>query len=166
MADTRTVAQYVKALEPERRKLVKALRATLRKHLDPKVKERPVQGAIDYVVPLAVYPEGYHCSPGSPLPFAQIASRKNNVSLYLFSLYGDEAAMRHLEDAWRAAGCRYDAGKACLRIRKLEEVPLDVLGEAIARIRVDDFIARYEAARPAPRRKTATRGSTRSRARR
>ena len=139
-----TVTQYLASLEPERRKALQAVRKVVKANLDPKVKEGIQYGMIGYFIPHSVYPDGYHCSPEQPLPFMSIASQKNHMAVYLFCIYGDEAEAARFEKQWARSGKRLDMGKGCVRVRSLEEVPLDVLGRAIKRITAKRFVEAYE----------------------
>lgn len=141
-----TVAEYLKSLEPERRKAINAIRKVIKDNLDPKIKEVMSYGMIGWVVPLTVYPEGYHCNPSTPLPFANLASQKNSISIYLFCVYGDEAEKDRLAKNWKATGKKLDMGKSCIRVKTLDDVPLDVLGDAVKRITLKHFVDQYEAA--------------------
>ncbi|MEZ6241625.1 MAG: DUF1801 domain-containing protein [Phycisphaerales bacterium] len=136
--------QYLKELPPDRREVVSAVRDVVRKNLPKGYAEGMQYGMIGYFIPHSIYPPGYHCDPRQPLPFAHIASQKSHVGLYLFCIYGDEAEKARFESAWKKTGKKLDMGKACVRVKKLEDVPLAVVGETIARIPVDKFIARYE----------------------
>ncbi|MEM6673024.1 MAG: DUF1801 domain-containing protein [Planctomycetota bacterium] len=140
-----TVKQYLAELPPERRKALEAVRRVLRARLDPRVKEGMQYGMIGYSVPHSVYPDGYHCNPDEPLPFLSLASQKNHMSLNLFCIYGNEAESQRFQDEWRATGKKLDMGKACVRFKKLEDVPLEVVGDTVARMDVDEFIEHYEA---------------------
>ena len=142
-----TVAQYLKELDPERRKAISEIRKVVKANLDPKIKEQMTYGMIGYVVPLSVYPDGYHCQPDTPLPFANIGSQKNHMALYLFCIYADEGEQNWLVDKWKATGKKLDMGKSCIRFKKLEDVPLDVIGESVRRITAAKFIEAYESAR-------------------
>jgi hypothetical protein len=93
---------------------------------------------------------------GRPLVVASLASQKRYMSLYLMSIYGDPEPQRWFEAAYRASGKKLDVGKCCVRFKSLDDLPLDVVGEAIARVGVEDFVAMYEDARSSPRRKRAT----------
>ncbi len=146
-----TVAQYLKELPDDRRKTVKALRAVIKTNLDPQVKEVMQYGMIGYAVPHSVYPDGYHCDPTQPLPFLSLASQKNAVSLYLFCLYCDEDEVERFRDAWTKTGAKLDMGKSCVRIKTLDDVPLDVVGKTIKRMTLKKFIAAYEASLSATR---------------
>ncbi len=141
-----SVARYLAALPKDRRDAMQAVRKVIRANLDPKFKEVIQYGAIGYVVPHSVYPAGYHCDPKQPLPFAGIASQKNHMSIHLFCIYTAEDEQRRFRDAWVKSGKRLDMGKSCVRFRKIEDVPLDVVGKTVKRITAKKFIAAYEAA--------------------
>lgn len=100
-------------------------------------------GMISYVIPLARYPDTYN---GQPLTVASLANQKRHMALYLMGVYGDESAEAFLRERW-PADQRLDMGKSCLRFRRLEELPLDLIGEVVARTAVDDLIAVYERSR-------------------
>ena len=101
---------------------------------------------IGYYVPHRVFPAGYHCDPKQGLPFAALASQKNYMSVYLMGLYtgGDSSLVRWFQDAWARAGKKLDMGKACTRFKKIDDLALDVLGEAIRRMPAKAYIAAYE----------------------
>ncbi len=145
-AQPTTVAKYLAALPKDRRDAMQAVRKVIRANLDPKLKEVIQYGAIGYVVPHSVYPAGYHCDPKQPLPFAGIASQKNHMSIHLFCIYTAEDEQRRFRDDWVKSGKRLDMGKSCARFRKIEDVPLDVIGKTVKRITAKKFIAAYEAA--------------------
>jgi hypothetical protein len=139
-----TVEEYLAALPEDRREALQAVRKVILKNL-PKGYEEGIQyGMIGYFVPHSIYPDGYHCDPKQPLPFASIASQKNHMAVYLFCIYcGPQGKDRFVKE-WKATGKKLDMGASCVRFKKLEDVPLDVLGAAIKRMRVKDFIAFYE----------------------
>ncbi len=156
-----TVAQYLKGLPEDRRAIVDAIRETINANIDPKFAEGIQYAMIGLFVPHSVYPAGYHCDPAQPLPFASVASQKGHVGIYLFCLYMDEAEQTRFVKAWKATGKRLDMGKSCVRVKKLEDVPLEVVGEAIARMSCERFIEQYEKSRPAPAKKGGAKtGST------
>ncbi|MBY0507110.1 MAG: DUF1801 domain-containing protein [Bryobacteraceae bacterium] len=146
-----TVAEYVASLPPERQAAITTVRQTIRKHLPKGVVETMGYGMISYVVPHKLYPAGYHCKPADPLPFAGLASQKNHMALYLMTVYQSPAMETWLREAFAKSGKKLDLGKSCLRFRKLESLPLDVIGEAIARVPLAEYIANYEAALARPR---------------
>jgi Domain of unknown function (DU1801) len=99
---------------------------------------------IGYYVPLERYPDTYN---GQPLGVASLANQKNHMAMYLTGIYSDDAEASWFKDRWRSTGKKLDMGKSCVRFKRLDDVPLDVVAEAIARTSVDDFIASYERSR-------------------
>ena len=144
-----TVAAWLAALSPERRASAEVLLATVRKHLPTGYAEGMASGMVAWHVPLSRYPAGYHCTPGQPLPFASLAATKAGFALHLFALYCAPRQREAFVRAWKATGQRLDMGAACVRVRDAGEVPLEVLGRALAALPVDTFVAAYEALLPA-----------------
>ncbi|MFG0284621.1 MAG: DUF1801 domain-containing protein [Phycisphaerales bacterium JB039] len=150
-----TVKQYLDALPPDRRAAIEAIRKVILDNLDPACEERIQYGMIGYCVPHSVYPAGYHCDPAQPLPFASIASQKGHMALYLCNIYMDPAEAEWFRAAWTKGGRKLDMGKSCVRFKKLEDVPLDVVGKVIKRTSARKLIKLYEANLPATARKRA-----------
>ena len=139
-----TVTQYLTTLEPDRKKVLQAVRKVIKANLDPKVKEGIQYGMIGYFIPHSVYPDGYHCSPDQPLPFMSVASQKNHMAVYLFCIYGDDAEAARFEKQWAKSGKKLDMGKSCVRFKKLEDLCLETIGAAIKRMTAARFIEHYE----------------------
>ncbi len=150
-----TVEAYLAALPEDRRRALAAVREVILRNLDPDYEEGIQYGMIGYYVPHRVFPAGYHTDPKRPLPFAALASQKAHMSLYLMGLYcgcaegpvaeeSESADVRWFREAWAGAGHRLDMGKSCVRFKRLEDVPLTVIGEAIRRLPPRTYIARYE----------------------
>lgn len=156
-----TVDAYLASLPEDRRKALQAVREVILANLDPGFEEGMAYGMIGYGVPHRLYPAGYHCDPSKPVPYAGLASQKQYMSLYLMCTYGDPGERAWFEAAWRKTGKKLDMGAACVRFKKLEDLPLDVIAEAFRRTPLKAFLATYEAAiarpaRPAkPRTKAA-----------
>jgi hypothetical protein len=145
MANTaKTVDEYLQALPEDRRRTISAVRSVILANLPDGYEEQINYGMIGYVVPHSLYTAGYHCDPTKPLALAQLGSQKNHMALYLMTVYGDPATEQWFRKAWTAAGKKLDMGKACVRFKKLEDVPLDVVGEVIARVPVQAYISRIE----------------------
>ncbi len=141
-----TVSEYLKSLPDDRRRALEAVRRVIRKNLPKGYAEGIQYGMIGYYVPHSLYPDGYHCDPSQPLPYASLASQKKHMAVYMMGLYGDLRQDAWFRKAWaKATDARLDMGKCCVRFRKLEDLPLDVIGEAIARFPCKDYIERYEA---------------------
>lgn len=143
-SSAKTVDEYLQALPEDRRAAISAVRKVILDNLPKGYQECMSYGMIGYVVPHSLYPKGYHCDPKLPLPFANLGSQKNHMALYLMNLYGDAKTEQWFQKAWRAAGKKLDMGKACIRFRRLDDVPLEVVGQVIARTPVADYIARIE----------------------
>lgn len=142
-----TVNEYRSNLSAERRALVETVRQTILANLDPEIEEGMQYGMIGYYVPHRVYPEGYHVDPKQPLPYAALSSQAKHVALYLMSVYASGEAEAWFRKAWTDTGRKLDMGKSCVRFKKLSDVPLDVVGEAIRRVSAADHIAYYESTR-------------------
>jgi hypothetical protein len=141
-----TVEAYLAELPEDRRDAIQAVRETILANLPKGYEEGMQYGMIGYFVPHSIYSPGYHCNPQEPLPFASLASQKNYMSLYLFCIYSSEEHATWFHKAWIKAGKRLDMGKSCVRFRKLEDVPLSVIGQAVKRVPVKKFIEHYESA--------------------
>ena len=147
-----TVEAYLESLPPERRDALNAVRKVILANLDPQYEEGIQYGIVGYYVPHKVFPKGYHCDPKQPLPFAALASQKNYMSLYMMSVYcgcGDHSAANKHADwfrkAWVDSGKKLDMGKACIRFKKVEDLPLGVIGEAVRRVPAAKYIEFYQA---------------------
>ncbi len=150
-----TVDAYLESLPADRREAIGAVRRVIRKNLPKGYAEGMQYGMIGYFVPHSVYPDGYHCDPRQPLPFAGIGNQKNHMGLYLMCVYGDEELRGWFVRAWEASGKKLDMGKACVRFKRIEDVALDVVGEAIARVPVKDYLASYTSKIPASAKRSA-----------
>ena len=147
-----TVEAYLRSLPADRRAAISSVRDVILGNVDASYEEGMQYGSIGYYVPLHVYPKGYHCNPKQPLPFAALASQKNYMSLYLMSVYcgcvDDSPNNQHarwFREAWAKTGKKLDMGKACIRFRKVDELPLDLIGEAIRRVPASKYIEFCEA---------------------
>ena len=140
-SDAPTVDAYLADLPEERREPIAALRSVILEHLPEGFEEGMQYGMIGYYVPLERFPDTYN---GEPLSVAALASQKRHMALYMMGIYGaDDAWFR---ERWEATGHKLNMGKSCVTFRRLDDVPLDVVGEAIARVSVDDLIAAHEQA--------------------
>ncbi len=138
-----TVEQYLASLPPDRREALARVREVILANLPEGYEEAMQYGMIGYAIPLARFPHTYN---GQPLALAALASQKQYMTLYLMTVCGSEAAMRWFVGEYRERGLKLDMGKSCVRFKKLDELPLDVIGKVIARISVDEYIAMHEAA--------------------
>jgi uncharacterized protein YdhG (YjbR/CyaY superfamily) len=139
-----TVKEYLAELTEERRKAISAVRTKIRKRLPKGYEEAMNWGMITYQVPLKTYPDTYN---GQPLMYAALASQKSHMAVYLMGIYISEGTRQEFEAKYKATGKRFDAGKSCVRFRKLDDLPLDLIGDAIASMQVDELIEAYEKTR-------------------
>ncbi|HEY1692762.1 MAG TPA: DUF1801 domain-containing protein [Polyangiaceae bacterium] len=169
-----TVAEYLASVPAERRAAISAVRNVVRKNLGAGYEEGIQYGMIGWFVPHAVFPAGYHTDPKQPLPFAALASQKNHMALYLMGMYcgcteapgGLTTDAQWFRDAWAKTGKKLDMGKACLRFKKVEDLALDVVGEAIRRIPAKTYVRRYvESLAAAKSKRAGTKPSSRRAAR-
>jgi hypothetical protein len=145
MQSTATIVdQYLDSLPDDRRIVIEAVREVIHANLDSDLEEGMQYVMIGYYVPHRIYPAGYHCDPKQPLPYAGIASQKNHMSIYLMTIYMEPSHLKWFVDAWKATGKKLDMGKSCIRFKKLDDIALEVIGEAFKRIPASAYIANYE----------------------
>jgi hypothetical protein len=135
-----TVEKYLAELPEDRRAAIQAVREVILKNLDRDFEEGMQYGMIGYYVPHSVYPPGYHCDPRQPLTFANLASQKNHMALYLMCVYGDQKQRTSFEAEWKKSGKKLDMGKSCVRFKKLDDLALDVIGKTIAQVSARKYI--------------------------
>ena len=137
-----TPAAYLASLPADRRRVIAAVRAVVRKHLPKGYVESMRWGMLSYEIPLVRYPDTYN---KQPLMHVALAAQKNNYALYLTSAAADKTQLAKLVAAYKTAGRKLDMGKGCLRFKSLEELPLDVIGDMVASVSVERRIAESEA---------------------
>jgi len=145
-----TVDEYLSELPDERRDAIGKVRQTILDNLPQGYEEVMNWGMITYQVPLETCPDTYN---GQPLMYAALASQKNHMAVYLTGVYMSEEARSRFEAAYKATGKRLDVGKSCVRFRKLEDLPLQLIGESIASEDVEGFVARSKQVTSARKRK-------------
>jgi uncharacterized protein YdhG (YjbR/CyaY superfamily) len=137
--------EYITSLPDDRKEPVAKLRNTINKNLPKGFEETISSGMINWVVPHKTYPAGYHCDPKQPLPFLSLASQKNSISLHHMGLYGNPELLKWFQDEWAKVSKRkLDMGKSCIRFKKPDEIPFDLIGQLAAKVSPADWIARYE----------------------
>ena len=140
-----TPEQYLSELPEDRRIAMEKFRTVALKNLPKGFEEVMSYGMLGYVVPHEIYPNGYHCDPKLPLGFFNIASQKNSINIYHMVLYAD----KNLYD-WFVAEypkhckSKLDMGKSCVRFKKLDDIPYNLIAELLTKITVEDWINRYE----------------------
>ena len=136
-----TVKQYLNELPNDRKKAISIVRQTILKNLPDGYDEVINWGMITYEVPLETYPNTYN---GKPLMYAALASQKNHMAVYLMGCYMVPEIRNEFEKAYNKSGKRFDAGKSCIRFKKIDDLPLDLLGKTIASMDVNEFIELVE----------------------
>ena len=136
-----TVDGYLAELPADRREAIEAVRGVILENLPGGYVEAMNWGMITYQIPLDMYADTYN---GQPLMFAALASQKNHMAVYLTGIYISDEAREQFEAAYRETGKRFDVGKSCVRFRKLDDLPLDLIGDTIASVAGQRLIARVE----------------------
>ena len=139
-----TVEEYIDSLAPDRAETVRAVRRVILDNLPEGYVETMQYGMMAYVIPLERYPDTYNKQALAP---TCLASQKNYLSLYLHSIYMDEAMEAWFRAKWEASGKKLNMGKSCIRFRRIDDLPLDLVGETVAQVTVGEFIRGYEACR-------------------
>ena len=143
-SDAKTVDEYLSELDDGRREAIAAVRGVILDNLPDGYEEMMLFGMISYVVPFSVLADTYN---GQPLMYAALASQKRHMAVYLTNVYADGSVEGWFRERYLATGKRLDMGKSCVRFRKLDDLPLELVGEAIARTPVAEFVEIYKASR-------------------
>ena len=143
-SDSESVDEYLAMLSDDRRDAIETVRDEILARLPSGYEEAMNWGMISYQVPLSSYPDTYN---GQPLMYAALASQKNHMAVYLSGVYADDAARDEFLSRYRETGKRLDIGKSCVRFKKIDDLPVELIGDTIASLSVDDFVHTYEAAR-------------------
>jgi len=144
-SQARSVTEYLEEVPNDRKESFSQLRNTIVANLPEGFQEEMSYGMIGYVVPLYLYPAGYHCSPNLPLPFVNLASQKNYIALYHMGLYANpEILAWFVKEYPNHSKAKLDMGKSCIRFKKAEQIPFDLIGELMKKISVEDWIKCYE----------------------
>jgi len=142
-----SIKEYIAALPEERMAPFKKLRSTIKNNLPKGFTEEMNYGMIGYVVPHSIYPDGYHCDTALPLPFANIANQKNFIGLYHMGLYADSELKEWFVESYAvAARYKLDMGKSCIRIKRADDIPYELIAELMTKMTVQNWINLYESA--------------------
>lgn len=139
-----SVEQYLINLAEDRRGILTAIRQVILDNLPDGFEETMTWGMPTYEIPLSTFPDTYN---KKPLMYGAIAAQKNHNAIYLRAVYCDPKIEKQLRDGYDASGLKLDMGKSCIRFKKLEQVPLDVIGQVIASYDMEDFIENYHSNR-------------------
>jgi len=137
--------EYIEQLPPERQAVISKLRGIISKNIPVGFQEQISYGMLGWVVPHSTYPGGYHCDPKLPLPFMNLASQKNFVALYHSGIYANPKLHDWFVGEYpKYVKTKLDMGKSCIRFKKMETIPYELIGELCTKMTVDDWIALYE----------------------
>lgn len=143
--DAKTPDEYIRKIPEERKEAVSRLRETVKTNLPKGFEECINYGMIGYVVPHSLYPDGYHCDPKLPLPFASIASQKNFVALYHSAIYADKKIHDWFVDEYpKNVRTKLDMGKSCIRFKNIQSIPYGLIGELCQKMTPGEWIKLYE----------------------
>lgn len=142
-----TPEEYVAQIPEERKPIISKLRKIIKDNLPKGFEEELNYKMLGYYVPHSIYPEGYHCDPKLPLPFMNLASQKNSINLYHSGVY----AKKELYDWFVAEYPKHskrklDMGKSCIRFKKMDDIPYDLIAELCTKLTVNEWINIYESA--------------------
>lgn len=140
-----TPDEYIKAIPEERQPIMRALRKVIKDNLPKGFSEEINYGMIGYVIPHSLYPDGYHCDPKLPLPFMNIASQKNFIAIYHSGIYADQELMNWFVNEYpKYVKTKLDMGKSCIRFKKIDQIPLKLIGELASKMTAQEWIFLYE----------------------
>lgn len=136
---------YITKVPEERQEPLRKLRAAIEANLPDGFEEAMSYGMPAWVVPHTLYPSGYHCKPEEPLPFLSIASQKNFIAVYHMGVYADPELMEWFTTEYpKYSSRKLDMGKSCIRFKKVEDIPYELIGQLAGKMTADEWIARYE----------------------
>lgn len=137
--------EYVSQLSDDRMSAVERLRTTIKSNLPKGFEETMSFGMIGYVIPLSIYPSGYHVNPTEPIPFISIASQKNYIAFYHMGIYTFPDVLAWFQEEYpKHVKTKLDMGKSCIRFKKMETIPYDLIAELCRKITVEDYLIKYE----------------------
>jgi len=141
----KSVKEYLEKVPKERNAYFNKLRETILTNLPRGFDEQINYGMIGYVVPHDIYPGGYHCDPKLPLPFANIASQKNFIGFYHMGIYANPELLEwFVKEYPKQSDTKLDMGKSCIRFKKMDKIPYDLIGKLMRKMSVNDWIKLYE----------------------
>ena len=144
-SNCKTPQEYLDSLPEERKIAVEKLRKTIKLNLPEGFQEEMSYGMLGYVVPHSIYPKGYHCNPKLPLPFMNIASQKNFIAIYHMGIYLDSEIMNwFIAEYSKQVNTKIDMGKSCIRFKKTDAIPFELIGELVAKMSVSEWISVFE----------------------
>ncbi len=136
---------YIEQLPAERKAVISKLRTLILGNLPEGFEEQISYGMLGFVVPHTIYPNGYHCNPQLPLPFINLASQKNFIALYHSGIYASETLYNWFVDEYpKHVKTKLDMGKSCIRFKKMDAIPYELIAELCTKMTVEEWITLYE----------------------
>ena len=143
--ESNNIKEYIENLPDDRKIVIEKLREIINQNLPKGFQETISYGMIGWVVPHSIYPAGYHCDPKLPVPFLSIASQKNFVAVYHMGIYADEKLLNWFVLEYpKHCKRKLDMGKSCIRFKKIEEIPFELIGELCEKMSVEQWVQLYE----------------------
>ncbi len=142
-----TVDEYIKDLPEDRKEVIEKIRKVISDNLPKGFEETISYGMLGYVVPHSIYPKGYHCNTNLPLPFINIASQKNFIALYHMGIYAEPVLLDWFVSEFpKHSKSKLDMGKSCIRFKKMDDIPYELIGQLASKMTTEDWINKYESA--------------------
>lgn len=140
-----TVDEYISELPEERKEVIRKLRTIILQNVPNGIIENMSYGMIGYVVSFDKYPKGYHCKPKKELPFINLASQKKNISFYHMGLYENATLLEWFKKEYtKHSKYKLDMGKCCVRFKRMNDIPYELIGQLLQKLNLDDYISDYE----------------------
>lgn len=142
-----TVDEYIKDLPEDRKEVIEKIRKVILDNLPKGFEESMGYGMMGYAVPHSIYPKGYHCDPKAPLPFIGLASQKNFIALYHMGIYAEPSLLDWFVSEFpKHSKSKLDMGKSCIRFKKMNDIPYELIGQLVSKMTTEDWINKYESA--------------------
>lgn len=142
---SKIVKEYLENISEDRKPYINRLRKTILENIPKGFEEQLSYGMLGYVVPLKTYPDGYHCKPELPLPFVNLASQKNFIALYHMGIYTNKEVYDwFVKEYPKHSKYKLDMGKSCIRFKKMEDIPFDLIAKLMQKYTVQDWVEIYE----------------------
>jgi uncharacterized protein YdhG (YjbR/CyaY superfamily) len=139
-----TPEQYIEELPDDRKLIISKLRDTILTNIPPGFEEQMSYGMLGYVVPFSIYPAGYHCNTKLPLPFINLASQKYFIAIYHLAIYGNKPLLDWFTTEYEKIFGKLDIGKGCIRFKKMDKIPYELIGQLCSKMTTQEWISYYE----------------------
>ena len=143
--EAKSVTEYLEQIPENRKPIIEKIRVKINDNLPKGFEEGMNYKMIGYYVPHSIYPDGYHCDPKLPLPFMNIASQKNSINLYHMGIYANKELLDwFVREYPKHCKTKLDMGKSCIRFKKMDQIPYDLIGERASKMTSEEWISIYE----------------------